>query len=130
MPVVDLVDETYVRAAPARLAAVFRDPASWPSWWPTLRLHLAEDRGREGVRWWVSGQLTGTSEVWLERYRDGTVVHFYLRVDPRDAPPPGRLRTRLADRLRRHHALSFKRRINRLKDELEHRAVVASPSRR
>lgn len=127
---VDLVDETYVHAPPARLAAVFRDPATWPSWWPTLRLDLAEDRGREGVRWRVSGRFTGTSEVWLEGYRDGTLVHFYLRVDPPDVPPPGRRRARLADRLRRRHALAFKRRINRLKDELEGRTVVASPSAR
>lgn len=127
---VDLVDETYVHAPPACLAAVFRDPAAWPSWWPTLRLHLAEDRGREGVRWWVSGQLTGTGEVWLERYRDGTIVHFYLRVDAVDAPPPGRPRARLADRLRRDQALAFKHRINRLKDELEQRPVVAPASGR
>lgn len=127
MPIVDLVDETYVRAPPARLAAVFCDPATWRSWWPTLRLDLAEDRGREGVRWRVGGELTGTGEVWLEPYRDGTVVHFYLRVDPPDAPPPGRRRQRLADRLRREHALAFKARINRLKDELE---VVAPPSGR
>lgn len=116
---VDLVDETYLAVPPAILAAVFRDPATWASWWPTLRLTVAEDRGREGVRWRVGGELTGTSEVWLEPYRDGTIVHFYLRVDPPGAPPAGRRRTRLADRLRREHAVAFKRRVNRLKDELE-----------
>lgn len=116
---VDLVDETYVAAPPARLAAVFRDPRTWASWWPALRLALAEDRGREGVRWRVTGELTGTSEVWLEAYRDGTIVHFYLRVDPPDAPASGARRRRLADRLRHEHAVAFKRRVNRLKDELE-----------
>lgn len=130
MPMVDLVDETYVGAPPERLAAVFRDPAAWSSWWPTLRLAVAEDRGPKGVRWRVSGDLAGTSEVWLEPFRDGTIVHFYLRVDPRDPQPPGPRRTRWADRLRHHHAVAFKRRVNLLKDELEGRAVAASPSGR
>jgi hypothetical protein len=132
MPMVDLVDETYVAVPPARLAVVFRDPATWSSWWPTLRLDLAEDRGAKGVRWLVGGELTGTGEVWLERYRDGTIVHFYLRVDPPGAPPAGRRRTRLADRLRRDHAVAFKRRLNRLKDELEHagRSLAARSSDR
>jgi hypothetical protein len=132
MPMVDLVDETYVAVPPARLAAVFRDPATWAEWWPTLRLDLAEDRGTKGVRWLVSGELTGTGEVWLERYRDGTIVHFYLRVDPFGAPSAGRRRARLADRLRRDHAVAFKRRLNRLKDELESGPgpLAARPSER
>lgn len=127
---VDLVDETYVAAAPERLAAVFRDPAVWTAWWPTLRLTVAEDRGRKGVRWRVGGELTGTGEIWLEPFRDGTIVHFYLRVDPRDPPPPGPRRARRAGRLRHEHAVAFKRRLNALKDDLEDRSLAARPSDR
>lgn len=126
MPLVDLVDETFLVVPPHRLAAEFADPKAWPRWWPTLTLELAEDRGDEGVRWWVRGcppgashQLRGTSEVWLEQVRDGTVVHFYLRVDPDDVPRTTARRRRLADRLRRAYAVAFKRRLNELKDELE-----------
>src|SRR5690606_23460328 len=81
MPLVDLVDETFLVVSPARLAAEFADPASWARWWPTLSLEVAEDRGRKGVRWRVTGGsagLRGSSEVWLEPFRDGTIVHFYL----------------------------------------------------
>lgn len=123
MPLVDLVDETFLVVSPARLAAEFTDPDAWASWWPGLTLELAEDRGREGVRWRVTGGhggVTGTSEVWLEPYKDGTVVHFYLRVDPAgDVPADPARRQRHADRLRHAYAVAFKRRLNALKDELE-----------
>lgn len=127
MPLVDLVDETFVVAAPQRLAAVFADPRSWRQWWPTLALEVAEDRGVEGMRWRVVGgapgarhPLRGTSEVWLEASRDGTIVHFYLRADPVADLPRSPARTRrVADRLRREHAVAFKTRLNALKDDLE-----------
>jgi len=123
MPLVDLVDETFLVVSPARLAAEFADPASWARWWPTLSLEVAEDRGRKGVRWRVTGGsagLRGSSEVWLEPFRDGTIVHFYLRVDPTEGVPADRWRRRrLADRLREEHAVAFKRRLHALKDELE-----------
>lgn len=127
MPFVDLVDETFVVAPPRRLAAIFADARSWPRWWPTLALELAEDRGTEGVRWRVVGAgadqkypMRGTSEVWLESVKDGTVVHFYLRADPLFELPRSPVRQRrLADRLRRSHALAFKQRLHAVKDELE-----------
>lgn len=115
---VDLVDETYVVVPPQRLAPVFADPRTWAQWWPDLTLEVAEDRGPKGVRWRVSGSLAGTGEVWLEPYRDGTVVHLYLRLDPAPGHDAGRGR-RAADRLRRGFAVDFKRRLNALKDELE-----------
>ncbi|MQA81981.1 MAG: polyketide cyclase / dehydrase and lipid transport [Streptosporangiales bacterium] len=115
---VDLVDETYVVAPPHRLAPVFADPRTWAAWWPDLTLEVAEDRGLKGMRWRVTGSLAGTSEVWLEPHRDGTVVHLYLRLDPATADDAGRGR-RAADRLRRGFAVDFKRRLSALKDELE-----------
>jgi hypothetical protein len=126
MSLVDLIDETYVVAPPAAVAARLREPALWRRWWPELDLVVFQDRGAQGVRWTVTGALVGTSEVWLEPVGDGTLLHYYLRADPTRrgsatepiAGPPARL-ARLGRRTARRHALALKRRVNALKDELE-----------
>ena len=112
MPTVDLIDETYVVAAPDIVAAAVHDEARWRVWWPGLRLTVFMDRGLQGIRWSVGGPLVGSAELWLEQVGDGVVVHYYLRVDP-----AGRVRS--ADRVRRREALAWKRHANALKDELE-----------
>ena len=112
MPTVDLIDETYVVAAPEAVAAAVHDPARWRQWWPDLALTVFMDRGLDGIRWSVSGALNGSAELWLEPVGDGVLVHHYLRVDP---PSP----VRSPARLRRRHALAWKRSVNALKDELE-----------
>lgn len=127
MPLVDLVDETFIVAAPAVVAARVRDPAVWRQWWPDLRLTVFQDRGDEGLRWTVTGALVGTSELWLEPMLDGTLVHYYLRADPSDPVrgDPGRA----AGRLARARSIAVKQRLNALKDELESgREVGDSPS--
>lgn len=134
MPLVDLIDETYVVAPAEELASRLSDRALWRRWWPELRLVVFQDRGAEGIRWTVTGALVGTSEVWLERYADGTLLHYYLRADPtrRGSPTeplagsPARL-ARRAERLRRAHAVAVKRHVNRLKDELEAGRPVGMP---
>ena len=126
MPLVDLIDETYVVAPRAVLAARLRRRELWRAWWPALDLVVFQDRGDAGVRWTVTGALVGTSEVWLEPVGDGTLVHYYLRADPTRrgsatepvAGSPGRL-ARLARRVAREHAVALKARMNALKDELE-----------
>lgn len=114
MPVVDLADDSFIRAAPA---VVRREMSSdfWRSCWPDLAFELYHDRGDEGARWYVSGALTGVAEVWLEPYRDATLVHVYLRGDPER---PLRSRRR-AVRLTRRYALALKRAGFELKDRLE-----------
>ena len=112
MPTVDLIDETYVVAAPEAVAAAVHDPARWLLWWPDLALTVFMDRGVDGIRWSVTGALNGSAELWLERVGDGVLVHYYLRVDPKRP-------VRSPDRLRRRHALAWKRSVNALKDELE-----------
>jgi hypothetical protein len=120
MPLVDLVDDTFVVADPGRVATLVRDPASWRRWWPDLTLTVREDRGHKGVRWAVDGPLVGTSEIWLEPFGDGVLVHYYLRADPTGRVPAGATaRRRFADRLRRRHALAWKRTVHALKDEME-----------
>jgi hypothetical protein len=108
----DLVEETFVVAAPAAVAAAVRDPRRWRQWWPDLRLGVFQDRGDAGVRWNVRGALTGSMEVWLEPCGDGVLLHHYVRCDRSDGAPVGR-----RERLRRQtHAKAI---FWALKDELE-----------
>jgi hypothetical protein len=120
---VDLVDETFI-AAPGEIAArVVADPERWLAWWPKRRLEVFMDRGIKGQRWSIAGDLVGSAEIWLEAYRDGVVLHYYLRADPPDAVP-GSVPARRADRIRRREALSWKEQVWALKAELEANKVV------
>jgi hypothetical protein len=112
----DLVDETFVVAKPAEIAAAIQDRARWLEWWPDLRLSIFQDRGEHGVRWNLGGALAGSMEVWLEPFGDGVIVHYYLRADP----PPGRsFSAGAARRELRRRALRAKQVFWGLKDELE-----------
>jgi hypothetical protein len=124
---VDLVDETYVVVERGRLAAVIADPSRWRQWWPSLDLTVFMDRGLDGIRWSITGELIGSAEIWLEVYGDGVLVHYYLRGEPtvpgsattaRSLPDSARGRRELY-RLRRHHAIAWKRVVWSLKDEME-----------
>lgn len=119
-PSIDLRDDTFVVADRAELAAYFRDPDTCRAWWPRLRLTVDEDRGLKGVRWVVAGELTGTAEIWLERWRDGAVVHWFLRADPSAA-------TRSPGRLRLRYTREYKARVHQLKDRLEHGRAAGVP---
>ncbi|BBG03125.1 MULTISPECIES: polyketide cyclase / dehydrase and lipid transport [Pseudonocardia] len=120
-PSVDVVDETFLAVPRERVAAEFADPGRWPSYWPDLSPQIAHDRGPAGIRWTVTGALTGTMEVWCEQVLDGTVLHFFLRASPEPAAGPGRSRSRSwgrsrAESDRRHrefkaHAFALKRRL-------------------
>jgi hypothetical protein len=108
----DLIDETFVVADPAAVAAVVRDPRRWEQWWPDLRLGVFQDRGDAGIRWNVRGALTGSMEVWLEPFGDGVLVHHYVRCDPVG-------RATISARERRRRQRRTKRLFWALKDELE-----------
>ena len=121
MPALDLVDETFVSAPPARVAAAVRDPARWREWWPDLRLGVFQDRGDAGVRWNVRGALTGSMEIWLEPHGDGVILHHYVRCDLPAGGNPVRERRR-----RQRHA---RRVFWALKDELESGRPAGEPAR-
>jgi hypothetical protein len=116
VPQLDMIDETFVVAEPAALAAVLHDPGRWRRWWPELELSVFADRGVQGVRWNVTGALAGSMEVWLEPFGDGVILHYYLRADPAGAPYRSVHRV-VAEASRRQRAT--KRVFWALKDELE-----------
>ena len=111
MPSIDIVCDDFVVAEPACVAARLGDAGLWRAWWPELRLTPYDDRGPQGVRWTVAGELTGTAELWLEEVRDGVVVHWYLRADPTGRGNPRRLRDA--------YVAAYRDRLWAFKDEIE-----------
>ena len=124
---IELVDQTLVVADRRHLAGLIADRCRWREWWPELDLCVFMDRGLDGIRWTITGELVGSSEIWLEEVGDGVVVHYFLRADPTIAgsasvakiTPVGPRGRHQADRLRRRHALAWKKSVWALKDQLE-----------
>lgn len=132
-------DEFYVAAPPARVYDALRAPGEW---WRGARIASGEGRMAisapgfrrlssrvrfearldglrpgEGLTWWLErGELRGRAEWWLEPFKDGTIAHYYLDVEPGDR---GRLR-RWSARVRRHR-WAVRLGMNGLKDGLEGR---------
>ena len=79
---IQIADQTFLAAGGARVAAAIGDQSSWRRWWPDLRLQVIEDRADKGIRWAVTGALTGTMEIWLEPSLDGVVLHYFLHAEP------------------------------------------------
>lgn len=85
MSSIQIADETFVAADPAEIGAAVSDPPNWRRWWPDLRLDVVEDRKDKGIRWTVTGALTGTMEIWLEPMLDGALLHYFLHGEPAGA---------------------------------------------
>lgn len=124
-PTIDVVDESFIRVRREVVAAVVAE--RWPSWWSNVSLEVYMDRGLEGMRWTVTGEMVGSAEVWLEEHSPGVVVHYYLRAEPtvpgttataRPIATHRRARSQV-DALRRRHVLAWKQIVWALKDELE-----------
>ena len=79
---IQVADETFVAADPIEVGRAIADAANWRRWWPDLRLQVVEDRAEKGIRWAVTGALTGTMEIWLEPSLDGVVLHYFLHAEP------------------------------------------------
>jgi hypothetical protein len=96
MPALEMVDESFVAAPPAQVAAALSGQRRWRRWWPDLALTVVADRGELGLRWAMAGALHGTLEMWLEPVLDGTVLHQILHAEL-----PGARPRELADQQRR-----------------------------
>ena len=82
---IQVADETFVAASGEQVGAMAGDRSNWQRWWPDLQLDVVEDRAEKGVRWTVSGPLTGTMEIWLEEMLDGVLLHYFLHAEPTGA---------------------------------------------
>ncbi|MFC4602178.1 polyketide cyclase / dehydrase and lipid transport [Rhodococcus kronopolitis] len=87
MSSIQVADQTFIAAEPALVAGCLGVPSKWRRWWPDLRVAVGEDRAEKGIRWTVTGSLTGTMEVWLEPVLDGTIVHYFLHAEPAVGDP-------------------------------------------
>ena len=120
MPELDVVDDTWIDAAPAAVAKTVADGSRWRAWWPDFELTVDEARDAKGMRWFVrsarNGTLAGSMEVWLEPVGTGTVAHYFLRLD---ATGSARLRRRERDRLIARYRRRAKQVMWAVGDELD-----------
>ena len=65
--VVDVVDETYVRAAPQVVREALDAPGLLEGLWPGLERQVVQDRGAKGVRWRVRGEVEGLDAAGFEQ---------------------------------------------------------------
>jgi hypothetical protein len=79
---IQVADQTFVAGQAASVGRAVSDRANWRRWWPDLRLEVVEDRHEKGIRWAVTGALTGTMEVWLEPMLDGVILNYFLHAEP------------------------------------------------
>jgi hypothetical protein len=79
---IQVADETFVAMDGATVGAAISQAARWQRWWPDLRLVVVEQRGDQGIRWTVTGALTGTMEIWLEPMLDGVLLHYFVHAEP------------------------------------------------
>jgi hypothetical protein len=138
---VDLIDETFIAASPAAVAHALHEGAVTAAIWPDLELTVFQDRGDAGVRWTATGALVGSTEVWIEPWGDGALLHVYVRADITRRgsalePITGTARrvARRAQRERRRRAWAHKRGAWALKAQLERgrapgeAAVITAPA--
>ena len=133
---VNTTDELFIDAPPAEVYRALVTLGKDTSWWPgaqsssagkefTLRAPASRlarvsftatvdgVRPDEGLTWWlIKGEIKGRAEWWLEAFKEGTIVHYYLDVEP------GEGWRRMPSRIRRHR-WAVRRGVNALKDELE-----------
>ncbi|MBS4730267.1 polyketide cyclase / dehydrase and lipid transport [Mycobacterium sp. SM1] len=125
---VQVADETFIAAAAARVGAAIADPDCWRRWWPDLRLRVVEDRADKGIRWAVSGALTGTMEIWLEPSLDGVLLHYFLHAEPSGATARQLARMNLA-RMTHRRRVAARKMAFEVKERLERsRPVGVSPA--
>src|SRR3954447_18225155 len=82
---IQIADQTFIAADPAVVGNAVSDASNWLRWWPDLYLDTVEERHEKGIRWTVTGALTGTMEIWLEPMLAGVILHYFLHAEPSGA---------------------------------------------
>jgi hypothetical protein len=146
---VNTTDELFIHASPERVQRALLGLSEDATWWPgartgggygwvridaptgrpLARMHMKasipSSREWEGFTWMLEeGDLVGRAEWWLEPFKDGTIVHYYLDVEK--GP---RARGRMPTIVRRHR-WAIRRGVNALKDVLEARSPSGRPAAR
>ena len=119
---IQIADDTFVAADPVAVGQAVADRARWRQWFPDLNLDIVEDRADKGMRWAVTGALTGTMEIWLEPMLDGVVLHFFVHAEPSGATARQLAKMDLA-------AMTHRRRVagKRMAFEIKNRLEASRP---
>lgn len=136
MPQLDIVEQAFIAAVPALVAAQVRGGTPARTLWPGLAVRVDEDRGLEGQRYLVAdagarvpgarrGALTGTAEIWLAPVVDGVLAHVFLRADP---TPPAVWSPRLTRRRQEHWRRHIRQALWAIKDDLEYGRRPGEPA--
>lgn len=136
---VNTTDEIFVDAEPADVYRALLTFGKDASWWPgaktessgkrltitipagslsRVRFSAMVDNVRpdEGLTWvFEDGDLTGRGEWWLEPFKDGTIVHYYLIEAEKTGGARG------LDATVDKHRVAVRRGMNALKDFMEGR---------
>lgn len=123
-----MADQSFVAAAPERIAEEIGARDRWRAWWPDIVLTVREDRAEKGIRWAVAGPLDGTMEVWIEPVLDGAVIHYFMHCEP-----TGVARQRVAAldlaAMNRERRVQGKRMTFEIKQRLEAGRAAGEPPR-
>lgn len=93
-----MADVAFIAAQPEGVAAAMAGAQRWRRWFPELNLTVTEDRGDRGLRWRVTGKLSGTSEMWIEPELDGAALHYFLHAEPEREMDQGAIAAEVRDR--------------------------------
>jgi hypothetical protein len=124
---IQIADQTFIAADPAAVGNAVSDASNWLRWWPDLYLDTVEERQEKGIRWVVTGALTGTMEIWLEQMLDGVILHYFLHAEPAGAAAWQLARMNLA-KMTHQRRVAGKNMAFELKMKLEVARQVGAPA--
>jgi|SRR4051812_7658365 hypothetical protein len=124
---IQIADQTFIAADPAVVGNAVSDASNWLRWWPDLYLDTVEERHEKGIRWVVTGALTGTMEIWLEPMLDGVILHYFLHAEPAGAAAWQLARMNLA-KMTHQRRVAGKNMAFELKMKLEAARQVGAPA--